>query len=245
MTTPMAIANIERVDIVTEGSGVKIFNIETASEASVEANVSSGNEGELRVKNQILAQNFTEDIVKGYNLTLNDALFSPDVFALVDGGTSTAYTNDTESFAKYVAPVAGQVSNRTKFWTYVYTAEKDCGGDTIGYELFMFPHCVGSPASVSFRDGEFFAPSYTLKSRPKTGESPMKIIDLVKLPIAVTSSATLPSSPVAGETSILIAVTPTSLLTAEQELTDLFSDENVAKGDVAVWSKTSNKWNVR
>ena len=243
MTTPMALANIERVDIVTEGSGVKIFNIDTASEASVEANVSSGNEGELRVKNQILAQNITEDIVKGYNLTLNDALFSPDVFALVDGGTSYSTTNSDE-FVEYIAPVAGQVSSRTKFWTYVYAAEKDYDGQTAGYHAFIFPHCVGSPASVTFRDGEFFAPSYTLKSRPSKGKSPLKVVALSKLPVIVTSAETLPSSPVANETTILIAVTPTTLLTTGQELGDLFDNPDAAaKGEIAVYNGT--KWKVR
>ena len=243
MIIPMAIANIERVDIITEGSGVKIFNIDTASEASMEANVSAGVDNELRVKNRILAQTFTEDILKGYNITFKDALLSPDFLEVIEGGTSTAYTNDATSLARYDSSAAGNVSNRTRFWTYIYTAENDYNGDVLRYKMFMFPHCIGSPVSFSFRDGEFYSPSYTVKSKPKKGESAFKIIDLAKLPIVVTSVATMPASPVASETSILIAVTPTTLLGENQTVTDIFSDENVKKGNVAIWNGT--KWNVR
>ena len=82
----MAIANIERVDIITEENPPRVMSFDTASEASAEAQISAGSEKELRIKNQILAQNLTEDIVKGFTLSLTDSTFSPDVFALIDGG---------------------------------------------------------------------------------------------------------------------------------------------------------------
>ena len=87
----MAIANIERVDIITEETTPRVFSFDTASDASAEAQISAGAENELRIKNQILAQNITEDIVKGYNVTFTDSTFAPEVFALIDGGTSTVY----------------------------------------------------------------------------------------------------------------------------------------------------------
>ena len=62
-TMQMAIANIERVDIITEETTPRVFSFDTASDASAEAQISAGAENELRIKNQILAQNITEDIV--------------------------------------------------------------------------------------------------------------------------------------------------------------------------------------
>ena len=226
---PMAFANIERVDILTNVSGgSEVFTIETASEANAEANVSAGEDKELRVKNQILAQNVTEDIVKGYNITLNDVLFTPDVFALVDGGVSVK--NNSDEFVMYDGPVAGQVVSRTKFWMIVYTAEKDCAGITFSYTAFVFPNCCGSPASVSFRDGEFFAPAYTIKSKPGKGTSPMRIVNLPSLPVAVSNASELAAvTHEAQKSTILLTVNGQHLLGTGQELGDIFTEDSTAK----------------
>ena len=116
----MAIANIERVDIITEESTPRVFSFDTASDASAEAQISAGAETELRIKNRILAQNITEDIVKGFNINLTDSVFSPEVFALVDGGASTV---SGDNFKKYTAPTAGAVVSRTKCSLALYASE--------------------------------------------------------------------------------------------------------------------------
>lgn len=203
---PMAIANIERVDIITEEIEPRVMSFDTASEASAEAQISKGNENELRIKNQILAQNMTEDIVKGFNLSLTDSTFSPEVFALVDGGESSANGEDNDgSFVRYAAPAAGEAVNRIKSRVAVYSAEKDYDGHSLSYTAFLFPHACGTPASVSLKDGEFFAPEYKLKSRPGRGESPMTVLCLPSLPVVVRSDEELPASPVSGKTVILAA----------------------------------------
>lgn len=201
-TQQMAIANIERVDIITEESTPRVFSFDTASDASAEAQISSGAGTELRIKNRILAQNITEDIVKGFNINLTDSVFSPEVFALVDGGASTVSGDD---FKKYTAPTAGEVVNRTKCSLAVYASEKDYDGNALSYTAFIFPHASGSPTSVSLKDGEFYAPSYTLKSRPSKGQSPMTVVALPSLPVVVTASGDMPASPVSGKTCILAA----------------------------------------
>lgn len=183
--TSLPLANIERAEIITETDTPALYQFDTASEASAEASVSSGSEQELRIKNQILAQNNTEDIVKGYDITLNDSTFAPEVFALIDGGVSTI---EGDEFVSYTAPTAGSVVERTKFQTAVYTAEKDYDGAILSYIRFVFPHCKGTPASISIKDGEFYAPSYKLKSRPKKGESPVSVYKLPALPVYVSSA---------------------------------------------------------
>ena len=201
-TMQMAIANIERVDIITEETTPRVFSFDTASDASAEAQISAGAENELRIKNQILAQNITEDIVKGYNVTFTDSTFAPEVFALIDGGTSTV-TNDT--FKSYTAPTAGEVVARTKSTMAVYASEKDYDGNSLSYVAFVFPHAKGSPASVTLKDGEFYSPSYTMKSRPSKGQSPLSMVSLPSLPVIVSAAGDLPASPVSGKTCILIA----------------------------------------
>lgn len=199
----MAIANIERIDIITEEPLPRVFSFDTASDASAEAQISAGAEKELRIKNQILAQNITEDIVKGFNISFTDTTFSPDVFALVDGGESSVY--DEDGYAKYSAPTAGEVVSRTKCRLAVYSSEKDYDGNSLSYTVFVFPHAFGTPASVTFKDGEFFAPSYTVKSRPSKGDSPMTVLSLPSLPVIVGSPDDLPDLPVSGKTVILAA----------------------------------------
>ena len=199
----MAIANIERIDIITEEEEPRVFSFDTASEASAEAQISAGAENELRIKNQILAQNIPEDIVKGFNISFTDSTFSPEVFALVDGGESTVDSN--ENFAKYSAPTAGEVVSRVKSTFAVYASEKDYDGNSLSFTAFVFPHASGSPASVSLKDGEFYAPSYTVKSRPSKGQSPMKVLSLPSLPVIVRDSGDLPDAPVEGKTVILAA----------------------------------------
>ena len=206
----MAIANIERVDIITEETTPRVFSFDTASDASAEAQISAGAENELRVKNQILAQNITEDIVKGYNVTFTDSTFAPEVFALIDGGTSTV-TNDT--FKSYTAPTAGEVVARTKSTMAVYASEKDYDGNSLSYVAFVFPHAKGSPASVTLKDGEFYSPSYTMKSRPSKGQSPLSMVSLPSLPVIVSAAADIPASPVSGKTCILAAASGITGLT--------------------------------
>ena len=199
----MAIANIERIDMITEESQPRVYSFDTASDASADAQISAGAEKELRVKNQLLAQNITEDIVKGFNISFTDSTFSPDVFALVDGGESAVL--DGAGFTKYSAPTAGEVVSRTKCRLAVYSSEKDYDGNSLAYTAFIFPHAFGTPASVTLKDGEFFAPSYTVKSRPSKGSSPMTVLSLPALPVIVSKADDLPASPVEGKTVILAA----------------------------------------
>ena len=147
------LANVARVELVTEETTPKTYVVDTANEMKLEAFVSEGEEKELRKLNRLLAQLKTEDLTKGYNLTMKDMVMSPPVFALVDGGVSTVGTEG--KFEGYTGPKMGEVVNRTPFTVNIYTEEKD---------------------------GDFFAPEYKLKSRPKIGESPIAITPLDELP---------------------------------------------------------------
>jgi hypothetical protein len=180
MTVPneFALANIARVDIVTEETTPVTYTLtDVATEADVVAFTSAGQEQELRVKNVIKAQNNTEDIVKGYDISLTQATFIPEILALVDGGTWDEVTE------KYSAPVVGTPVARTPFTMDIYTEQKDGDGGTTGYVKFSYKNCKGRPVNYSVVDGGFFSPQMQIRSRSKFGESPVEVAMLEALPV--------------------------------------------------------------
>lgn len=172
-----ALANIARVEVVTE-EAVPITHRMTnvASEADIQAYTSEGQEQTLRVKNTIKAQNKTEDIVMGYDINLKSVTMTPEILALVDGGTWDG------AVKKYSAPAIGSPVERTPFSLKVYTEEKDTSGETLGYVCFTYLHCKGRPVNYSLKDAEFFSEELRAKSRPAMGESPVTFEYLESLP---------------------------------------------------------------
>lgn len=184
-----ALANVRRVDIITDETTPQKITIDTSSEAGCEPVVSEGQEQELRSKNRIIAQNITEDLVKGYDLTLKDTVVIPEEFALIDGGTLT-FTEDDQRFS-YTGPQTGAVVNRTKFTTDIWTEEKDTDGETTGYQRFRFRSCKGKPVKFTIQDGGFFAPEYSIRSRPGSSQTPVDIKSFDELPDASLTAAEL------------------------------------------------------
>ena len=144
------LANVARVELVTEENTPKTYVVDTANEMKLEAFVSEGEEKELRKLNRLLAQLKTEDLTKGYDLTMKDMVMSPAVFALVDGGVSTVGAEG--KFEGYTGPKMGEVVNRTPFTVNIYTEEKDGDGETTGYLKFTCKHCKGTPADIEIKD---------------------------------------------------------------------------------------------
>ncbi|MEG1514035.1 MAG: hypothetical protein RR296_01120 [Clostridia bacterium] len=177
------IANVERIKVVTIEATPKTYVFETTTSATFTAALSAGAETELRVKNTMHGLLRTEDLVKGYDLELQDQKLLPQIFALVDGGVYTAKTGVTGD--KYEAPVAGASVNRTKFDTYLYTSDRDSDGDALAYHEWKFPSCKGKPVDGSFKDGEFATNTYKLASRPAKGVSPMVMQRIDALPEVV------------------------------------------------------------
>lgn len=172
-----ALANIARVDIETEEDTPKTYTlIDMMREANIEAYINEGQEQPLRVKNVIKAQNRTEDIVMGFDVTLTSVTMQPELLALVDGGTWDAQAK------KYSAPPIGSPVDRKPFTLKVYTEDKDTNGDTKGYAGFYFKHCKGRPLNYRLQDGEFFSEELRARSRPAMGESPVEIEYMDTLP---------------------------------------------------------------
>lgn len=175
------VANVARVDLTTEEDAPRTYSVKTASEMSIEAAVSEGQETELRKGNRLIALLRTDDLTRGYDLKLKDLVVTPPVFALIDGGKAT-FGESGDEFKGYTGPKVGEAVARTPFAVAIFTEEKDADGETVGYLRITCRHCKGSPASFTAKDGEFFSPEYTLKSRPRRGEAPMQIARLDALP---------------------------------------------------------------
>lgn len=174
------IANIERVEITTKGTSSKTYVFETASNATFNASVSSGTEVEQRVKNTIMGLIRTEDLIKGYDIELEDQRLLMDIYALVDGGTVTTGTGS--EWEKYASPVAGSPVTRTEFDMTLYTSDRDSDGGVNEYYAWKFASCKGSPVSGSAKDDDFSTMKYTIKSRPAKGVSALELTRVDSLP---------------------------------------------------------------
>ena len=191
LTEGMPLVDIALAQAITyteelEGAGLvvdKTISFKTADEAEVEPEVSEGEENILRVKNQILAINRTEDIVIGYNLTLKNNELILEMLQLVDGGEFKYDSGESTKVIGYIAPKPGVVVERKPFDLVLYSAEKDTGGDVVGYAKFTFKNTKGTPVKYSLKDGEFFVPEMELKSRPKPSQVPVEIDFVDKLPL--------------------------------------------------------------
>lgn len=175
------LANVVRVDFITDEDVPQLFSCTTGEEASAEPKVDEGKQNVQRSKNRIIAQNNYEDLVYGYDLKLTDMSFDPETFALVDGGTYTAVAGPPAGY-NYTGPATGVSLTRTPSTVDVWTEEKDSDGEVAGYHRFRFPNAKGKPVKFDHKDGSFFVPEYNLRSRPKSGESPIKIDYFSALP---------------------------------------------------------------
>jgi len=178
------IANVERVKIVTVETTPVTYIFETSNAANCTPAVSAGAEVEQRIKNSIEGLIVTDDIVKGYDIELDDQRMIPEVFALIDGGTNTNGESPV-AWQSYAAPVAGSPVTRKKFTMTLYTSDRDQAGEANSYHAWTFAGCKGKGVPLSFSDGAFAGLKYSIVSRPGSGVSPFTVEQLEELP-AVT-----------------------------------------------------------
>lgn len=175
------IANIERVQIVTKDTQPKTYVFETASNATFNASVEQGTEVTQRVKNAIMGLIRTEDLVKGYDIELEDQRLIMEIFALIDGGTVTNKASGGD-WEKYASPAAGSPVTRIEFDMTLYTSDRDSDGGAIEYYAWKFASCKGSPVSGGAKDDDFTTMKYTIKSRPAKGVSALELTRAESLP---------------------------------------------------------------
>lgn len=171
-----AIDAVEAVVITTES---KSYLVKTSNEVGFQAVVDAGEEKTLRKLNQILATSKTEDLPKGFDVTLSDVLFTPELYAIMNGGTATMAS---AAFSSYAGPALGAPVTYPAFSLDVYSRCVGTGGESVSWLKFSVTYCTGKPTDFTLRDGEFFSPKYEIKSRPVTGQPPMEIEKVAALP---------------------------------------------------------------
>lgn len=163
-------------------TGGTTHSFATADEISCEPVIEEGEAVNLTIKNQLIASKQTPDMVLGHDITCKDNVFTPEMLADIQGGT---VTKATEKFSKYVAPNVGAMPSTKSFEFIVYVEIVGDEGPTGEYLKYAFPNCKGSFISPNFKDGEYFAAEYTIKSRPALN-TPIYEVDLVsELPTGV------------------------------------------------------------
>ena len=164
-------------------SGGKTHSFATADEISCEPVIEEGETKNLTIKNKLIASKQTPDMVLGHDITCKDNVFAPALLADIQGGTVT----DSGSFTKYTSPNVGAMPNTKTFEFIAYVEVVGDDGPTGDYLKYTFPNCKGSFISPNFKDGEYYANEYTIKSRPALNTS-LYTVDLVnELPVGVVA----------------------------------------------------------
>ena len=164
-------------------SGGTTHSFATADEISCEPVIEEGETKNLTIKNKLIASKQVPDMVLGHDITCKDNVFTPALLADVQGGTVAS----SGSFTKYTAPNVGAMPNTKTFDFIVYVEVVGDDGPTGDYLKYTFPNCKGSFISPNFKDGEYYANEYTIKSRPALNTS-LYTVELVReLPVGVAA----------------------------------------------------------
>jgi hypothetical protein len=177
------IANCERIKVVTRDVTPRTYVVETMTGLSFAASLSNGTEQELRVKNTVHGTLRTEDILRGYDIQLDDPVLHTQILALVDGGALTGTPGAVGE--TYTAPTVGSAAARTAFDLYAYSSDRDDGGEAVAYHEWLFPGCKGRPVETSLKDGAFAVMNYKIESRPAAGQAPLIMRRIAALPDTV------------------------------------------------------------
>lgn len=164
------------------GSSAREFGFETANKIGVEVQIEEVEAVKLVIKGKLKAQKPKESTITGNILTLTDNVFNPELVKILQGGTITYDTTDTDKVVSYTPPVAGSGEKGEVFKLNAYSAQYNAAGQIVQYEKITYPNCTGNPVAFGAEDGVFRAPEYTINSAPDTGEAPYTITYVATLP---------------------------------------------------------------
>jgi hypothetical protein len=179
----LPLTDVAMCEVVTRETTPITYRFKTADEVGTEEVVSEGEEQTLKIKGVVYANKAAEDTTLGYDITLKDNVFCPELMEVFQGGTLTyTGTDPNKVFVSYEAPPIGTTANKKKFDVIFYSEEIDNDGPTGRYAKVTFPNAKGNSVPLTFKDGEYYSNEYKLKSRPAMGESPYKIEVIDALP---------------------------------------------------------------
>ena len=183
----LPLTDVVMCEVITKESTPAIYRFKTADEVETEEVISEGEEQTLKIKGVVYANKAAENITLGYDLTLKDNVFCPEVLEVMQGGTLTYDDTDPTKFKSYSAPPVGTTNSKKKFDTIFYSEVVANGGPTGKYAKITFPNGKGGSVPIVLKDGEYYSNEYTIKSRPANGESPYTIEIVDSLPAEAAS----------------------------------------------------------
>ena len=176
-----ALCDVVMTQIKVNGGTTHSFA--TADEIACEPVIEEGETKNLTIKNKLVASKQTPDMVLGHDITCKDNVFTPSLLADIQGGA----VSESGKFTKYTAPNVGAMPNTKSFDFIVYVEVVGDDGATGEYLKYTFPNCKGSFISPNFKDGEYYANEYKIKSRPVLNTSLYEVELVEELPVGVAA----------------------------------------------------------
>ena len=176
-----ALCDVVMTQIKVNGGTTHSFA--TADEIACEPVIEEGETKSLTIKNKLVASKQTPDMVLGHDITCKDNVFTPSLLADIQGGT----VSESGKFTKYTAPNVGAMPSTKSFDFIVYVEVVGDDGATGEYLKYTFPNCKGSFISPNFKDGEYYANEYKIKSRPVLNTSLYEVELVEELPVGVAA----------------------------------------------------------
>jgi hypothetical protein len=177
--TVVPLTDVVLAVITTVETEPKTYVFETASNVSTEEVTKTTEEQSLEIKGTVYANKPSKTIPIGYNLTLTNNVFMPEIAALLTGGK---VESTSSSKVKFTPPPVGTSPKKTKFRLDLYSEEDDEGGPTGDYLKVTFEGCEGSTYPIAMSDGSYFSNEMVIQSRPGAGKPPYTAEMVSKLP---------------------------------------------------------------
>lgn len=211
-------------------------SVDTAESVEMEPVEDEGKEDVARSDEKILAIVRTPDLLYGYDVTMTDNTFDPEIAALIEGGT---VTKESDEVVGYRSPLLSEGASKMKpFRLTLFVANYE--GDSIkNYAKVIMNNCTGKAPKFSAAK-KFYAPEFEIKAREATKAGlPIKNIEYVdELPsttaptvtaatVGELGTGTIAAVPSSTTASALIAGITLSQSTAEAVVTDANGNEVV------------------
>ena len=173
--------DVSMVQITTKLSP-KTYSFKTASKVEKKPLVVEGKEQPLDIKGVRCSLRKAKNSYVGTEIKMTDNSFTPEVYAIINGGTVT-YEEDGTTFKAYEAPAIGEVEAKQAFDLILYSEQLDETGKTLGFVKETYENCEGDLIGTSQEDEKFFAPEFTITSRPSRGSKGYKMENVKVLPV--------------------------------------------------------------
>lgn len=170
--------------IVTKETQPRTFSWTTGSKIDVNPITAEGKEVPLDIKGKRYAVKKAKNSYLGNELKYKENSFTPELFALINGGTVT-FEEDGTTFKSYDPPAIGDEEERVKFDLTTFSTNYNEAGDIVGYTKITYYYCQGTISGYSQEDDSFFAPEFVITSTPPRGAKPYKIEVVKALPSSV------------------------------------------------------------